>query len=384
MRVYVLGAGASYPRYPLGGELFNRIDDYVRGSAPMFDRFDYGKDWPEVLAWLESNKNPLLREAYRTRNIEQVFTALDLAQLLRSESLVSILRAGKGDQNAITAAETAFNSIDSETQSYQNVRRILLRATEAYFEQRHYDDQKDFTDPSWDTLKKFSDKLAEDDVVVTLNYDSTIERVLLNEGKWSPSDGYGSKLVFQKTRSDQTLVSFPPSKVKILHLHGAIGWYRKPHIRSDYPLTGNGGAIPRDALTPAPLETRISLDPIFLQTMGIFAVDASLPHRPPDDYQILLHPSYLKDYGGEDTGNDVFVGIWRAASEALRAAEQVAIIGYSLPPADSAAWTLLLTSCDDRKTTVVNPDRAVMSRYRIVLKLPVLRPAQDFATWLRS
>jgi hypothetical protein len=348
----------------------------------MSNRFDYSKDWPEVLAWFEGNPNLLLRESYRSGNIEQVFTALDFAEHLRSESLFRILKASKRGHEAVAAAEAAFSAIEPETAMYQRVREVLLRATEEFFEQRHWDDLNHFSDPSWDDLKALASILSDDDVVITFNYDSSIERVLWHERKWSPSDGYGTTLVFQKSRSDHTPVLFPQSKVKVLHLHGAIGWYRKPQIKSDYPLPEDGGFISRDALTPAPLETRISLDPMFLQNMGIVGVDASLPYRPPDDYQILLHPSFLKDYGGEDTGNDVFVGLWKKASESLREAEQVVIIGYSLPPADSTAWTLLLTSCDGRRTTVVNPDAAVMSRYRILLRLPLLSRAEDFRSWL--
>ena len=95
MRAYVLGAGASYPRYPLGGELLNHIGAYIRGCGRCFNRFHYDQDRTKALEWLEQNADPLLRQAYATGNIEQVFTALDLAELLVSESLISILRAGK-------------------------------------------------------------------------------------------------------------------------------------------------------------------------------------------------------------------------------------------------------------------------------------------------
>ncbi len=83
----------------------------------------------------------------------------------------------------------------------------------------------------------------------------------------------------------------------------------------------------------------------------------------------------------------MFIKMWRIAAEALRSANRVVIIGYSLPPADSAAWTLLLTNCDAARTTVVNPDPSVMRRYRRLLnrhspKMSDWLPPQSFADWV--
>ncbi len=46
MNAYVLGAGVSKSvGYPVGTELFDEIDKYVRGSGNLTDRFDYREDW---------------------------------------------------------------------------------------------------------------------------------------------------------------------------------------------------------------------------------------------------------------------------------------------------------------------------------------------------
>ena len=259
-------------------------------------------------------------------------------------------------------------------------------ALENFFQDRHSADRREFESKEWETLWAFGQLLQCGDTVITFNYDSTVERVLLALGKWSPADGYGERLVFQKSQFDTTPFPFPNSQVKVLHLHGAVGWYRKPSVRQDFPLS-SGGAIPPEARTPAPLETKISIDPLVLRDFGMCSVDASMPCRPPHEYQVLLHPSFLKDYGGEETRNPVFIRIWKMAAEALRAAHSIVIIGYSLPPADAAAWTLLLTNCDSSRTTVVNPDRSAMDRYRRLLfqRLPKMSnwaPPQYFRDWV--
>jgi hypothetical protein len=387
MTTYVLGAGASYPVYPLASKLLAAVNDFIVGCGKLIDRFDYEK-WPEVLGWLENNSNPLLRQAFQNGNIEQIFTILDLADSLHDDSQIDILRASKQGMEAVNAAKLRHEGLAKDTTEYHHIKRTLMWALEQFFQDGHHRDYQNTGSKEWSTLNQFADLVQPRDTVVTFNYDSTIERVLLERKKWFPSNGYGERLVFQKDRHDRTVITFPDSPVKVLHLHGAVGWYRKPSVRDAY--LGGGGAIPLEARTPAPIETKIAIDPIVLGDFGLYpAVDASMPDRPPDEYQVLLHPSFLKDYSGEETGNPVFIEMWRKAAESLRSADKVVIIGYSLPPADSAAWTLLLTNCTVERTTIVDPSAAVMTRYRKLFmqqtpKMHTWNPPQYFADWVKS
>ena len=386
MRTFVLGAGVSYPIYPLGGSLLKCIGDYIESCGRCSDRFDYEKDWPATLKWLADNPDPLLREAYRTGSVEQIFTVLDLSQSLYEGSLDGIWHVRKEGAAVVSSAEQAFESLKSELATYRETQRILLRATEAYFQHRHGEDQTQSQSKEWATLRTFAEKLQPDDVIVTFNYDSTLERVLLEQGKWSPKDGYGTDLVFQRDHRDSTPVDFPASPVKVLHLHGAIGWYTKPPFVENFVPSDAGGAVPREVFTRAPLPTEISLAPSLLEGFGISAVDASMPTAPPNEYPILLHPSFLKDYAGANDGTAIFMRMWKLASEPpASCAEKVAIVGYSLPSADTAAWALLLTSCDGAKTEVVNRDRTVMARYRRLLHSPSLfEQPRTFQDWVNT
>jgi hypothetical protein len=365
MNAYVLGAGVSKSvEYPVGPELFDEIDKYVRESGNCWDRFDYRKDWDALHQWLRDNSNPTIVQAYTTKNIEHLFTILDFAFQLRGDALSGAFFARCGSDER-TARFDASDAFDKKTEDYQRYRSILLWALEHYFAWRHDEDHGWKGKKKWDTLSALADRMQPGDVIITFNYDATIERVLLEQKKWSLSDGYGFELVFQQSRQDKTIV--PPSKspVIVLHLHGATGWYPRPTLAPDYSLPPEGaGALPSDAFGAAPMGTNISLDPKFLTALGVYNVDACLPDTFPvnNERHVVLHPSYLKVYETAESGTPALIQLWQRASQVLREAEHTFIIGYSLPRADAAALTLLLTTPRRGDMTVVNPDGRVVMR----------------------
>jgi hypothetical protein len=162
-------------------------------------------------------------------------------------------------------------------------------------------------------------------------------------------------------------------------------WYTKPVFAPGYDPTTREGAISRDELAPAPIETPISLDPSFLQCLGVDAVDACMPLSPPQESQVLIHPTFLKDYELEGQQNLVFEKLWRLAGEALRVAEEVTVIGYSLPAADSAALSLLVTNCTRSRIRVINSNWAVTQRLRRLLSSELtIADVVSFEEWLAS
>src|SRR4051794_38024768 len=127
MKVYVVGAGISKTAgYPLGVELFDAIDKYVRNSGRLFNRFHYERDWAALKRWLSRHKNPIVAEAYRSRQLEHLFTVLDLAEDLRLSSLGAIIPAAKKGMKAVEASQERWRGVDANTRSYQKYRNILL------------------------------------------------------------------------------------------------------------------------------------------------------------------------------------------------------------------------------------------------------------------
>lgn len=202
----------------------------------------------------------------------------------------------------------AAQIIGKEYDAYQELigsnpedRGILLAALAAYFEDRHYEDQRSFHTTTWSDLKLFGKRLQKGDVVITFNYDSCVERVLLAEEKWSPQNGYGFDVEFND--------ALPESDITILHLHGATGWYESPVFYTD---------------------RTISLDPGFLSNLGLQTFDNSLPERS-NEAEIIIHPTYIKTYEPSVESSHALVNIWRLAGESLRKATKTFIIGYSFP-----------------------------------------------------
>jgi hypothetical protein len=382
MKVYVLGAGVSYTvGYPLGDDLLGEVDRFIRSCGSCTDRFDYKNDWPTLCAWLEKNENPLIREAYRTRQLEQVFTILDQARVLNTSAMPGL---SPQEDEKTTGAWSNYERVNVATESYLKFREILLWALEAYLQFKHHDDVTTSTTAQWNYLRAFGRKLCSGDMVITFNYDSTLERILLQQGRWSPRDGYGFEVVFQRSDSKEAVVEQRKSQITILHLHGAVGWYRRQAVKPGYPLPSGGGWLPEEAHTPAPLDTAVSLDPEFLRDLGIDAVDACLPAPPPDERQILVHPSFFKDFELEEHGRTTpFIKLWKKAAELLRKAEQIFVVGYSLPAADSAALTLLLTNCARKKVTIVNPDGYASYRLGHLLS-DTIRPKKSLQDWLND
>jgi len=384
MRCFVLGAGVSKSvGYPLGTELFGEMDKFVKDSGACVDRFDYAREWPELHRWLETNTNPTIAQAYRTRNIEHIFTALDLAEHLRSDALSGIVHARR-DPEMSRLKSDQFEFYDKVIEEYGRFRSVLLWALEHYFSYRHSKDLEGFRGSDWDGLRDFADTLSPGDVVVTFNYDATVERVLLSRGKWSPKDGFGFELVFEETYNGNARVDWGKSSVKVLHLHGATGWYRRPLFAPGYQPAGSG-AVPFAVFGAAPMGTNISLDPEFLKGFGIFtAVDACLPDTLPvaNERHVVLHPSFLKDYS---SGEGALTDLWRQAAEALRSADRVFVVGYSLPGADSAALTLLLTNLRRGVGRIVNPDGGTKMRLAQLLQTgDGFQGAAYFQDWARS
>lgn len=95
-----------------------------------------------------------------------------------------------------------------------------------FFRFKHHEDSLPENRKRRDYLRDLLAKLDGGDVVVTLNWDTTVERTLAEEGRWNPLTGYGFEKDLQTGERDALEAlpaGFPKkSEITVLKLHGSL------------------------------------------------------------------------------------------------------------------------------------------------------------------
>jgi hypothetical protein len=150
------------------------------------------------------------------------------------------------------------------------------------------------------------------DTLITFNYDCLLERILWSKNIWSPKGGYGSSPGMNDLAAYGSQIPENPLGIVILKLHGSLCFERKSTDHDEY-------------LTPVVSNEILP---------GIHSQWGNKPHPPP-----LTLPTYAKVFGDSRT----MLYLWREAAAKLSAANDLAVIGYSMPRYDTMAR--FLVSC---------------------------------------
>jgi hypothetical protein len=210
------------------------------------------------------------------------------------------------------------------------------------------------------------------DVVITFNYDATIEASLWSAGKWHFGDGYGIpidltahhlKPVVRRARFRS------PSPVKVLKAHGSINWVRS-----------------------------LIDDSVGLNYLGLlFHLPAFSTYQPALDPEsgwedvhverTLLSPTYQKDYSSIPT----LAAVWDQIDDALRSASEITVVGYSLPDGDTDAKGRLENALRENKSCrrigVVSPSDPAGGPWAALAagaRMDLARPASSMEAWIGS
>lgn len=245
-----------------------------------------------------------------------------------------------------------FSSTGREILSEARAARAkLIDCLDLYFSFHHHDDSRKPASAR-NYLRRHLSSLVRGDAVITFNWDTLAERTLAEDKRWCPVDGYGFFRDIVQELPDGNLLSVSaagPSDVVILKLHGSCGWrYLQDQFFLDehgylaaftFPLLNSSGPL-RDAAEP---RSYLSSD------------------------LFLVYPSFLKNLA-----RPVLTEVWSLASAYLCRASFVKVIGYSLPPSDSAARALLLPvvhRLQAREVRIVIQDKSphTLERWRAFL-----------------
>ncbi|MBI4517431.1 MAG: hypothetical protein HY699_16630 [Deltaproteobacteria bacterium] len=321
MGVLILGAGASKAAgYPLASELMPAIDVEMSGSHVM-DK----KQWSDWVEYRESASGHL-RLVLACPNPEVTLSLLDLYEH-------TLAAHDDAEMSRRLAAWRAAPELPVDDSYYQLPERDelhrgvvawarLLACLYSYFGFRHYDDSTHR--PHRDYLRGLLVSLQPGDVVITFNWDTTVERTLAEQEMWSPFNGYGfEKVLLMRSPIDEPseLPSGLPmaSPITVLKLHGSFGWqcasdgniiFDHRYYLNHFDFWWNGNRLP----LIDPLAPRVG---------------------PPRDYA-LEHPTFLKRIRGS-----AMQEVWHRATTALSNASMVEVWGYSLPASDIGPRVLL-------------------------------------------
>lgn len=173
--------------------------------------------------------------------------------------------------------------------------------------------------------------LRRGDLVVTYNYDLGLERALGEAGLWNIGTGYG----FPIGDGQQ------PSPIDVLKLHGSTNW----RALLFGGVTGNGyfgghhdSLGDRPVLCSRPDQEYFGLpdfvDPLCVGLDTVCRLLAMImPALPKTFYFATIFGHEWKPF---------WDSLWRRAEDAIARAEELVIIGYSMPAADGRARELLL------------------------------------------
>lgn len=327
--VFILGAGASKDAgAPVMSEFFSSSRDlFAKGQAGEAE-----ESFRNVFKVLGNLQSVHSKCDIDLQNVESVFAVLEMARTLgklpglnprKIKSKISDLKSVISK----TVEQTVLFGIERGTMIYPAANYLRFRKLIDYLQQ-HADPPRTVA-------------------VITFNYDVAADHSLAQKG----------------LKPDYCIENNGPQGVRLLKLHGSLNWLYCPTCRRIHVLDlmqkhapdfFENDLIPTDYIeVPMPLSRWLA------------EFDCCEHKRSNEPF--IVPPTWNKsDY------HKVMLPVWRAAAEELESAEDIFVIGYSLPQSDAFFHHLYgLGSVSERplrRFWVFNPDtEEVEGRFRRLL-----------------
>jgi hypothetical protein len=259
--------------------------------------------------------------------------------------------------------------------------------------------------PSESIYRYLLDFCGPDDTFITFNWDTLLDRALVDTGGWNPNDGYGVQFssVLNETWKQKIEGAHNfTTNWKLLKLHGSTNWLvplTHVHLEtfeyiSSVPDSNSiflywhstmpyethrsrwrGGYvptcycyyppnIPTDFFTQKQLSSEPGKLWVKFTPLGIFSPFDELAGDGIPASPLLITPIRQKKY---DIYQSTINNLWLYAADSLKTTSKIVIVGYSFPSTDMRALELLGNALNERKgeitVEIVAPDAAeIVSR----------------------
>jgi hypothetical protein len=338
MRVLLLGAGASksYDQSPTGQRM-----PVARDFFQTFDKLDLSAN-PWVLigslaAYVEDELGAASAYSFLRSgiDIEDLHSSIEAArdETLRTAGLVAAMIPYKAFNELLFLFAAVLNDIQNGPLSNAHTRLIEC--------------------------------IQPEDVIITFNWDTLVDRVLAERTGWRPDWGYGviPEAIFDDGWTEPQERGSSEGNL-LLKLHGSTNWLTaysvtdgEGQIVSGQDLDPSAFGVFERATGPYPCFKGRFMDGYQPYSYGYYPPNLNFPGRAaPDGYSIVkITPTFpwTKAGSAPDTGlvsmpliippvkkksyeffGDLFKSLWSKAEEALAVADEVVIIGYSFPKTD--------------------------------------------------
>ena len=351
-KCFVLGAGFSkaVANLPLMRELTQKFWDVLEKEKGLGhnNRVSWGEKVKEYFDSLEYEffRKPCIGigDSYSYCNFQENFEAiLSFIDINLSGEIRARKISKNGEKSDYTKSHLFSNYGDS-----QGGLRELRSLIETYTFLSLIEPEVDIK-----LLKAFTDSLSGTDNIATFNYDLVLDDALYKRGDWHPEDGYG--ITFNSLPEKIRKQGNMKSKVHIYKLHGSLNW--EPDYGDQIRLSfcsDDQKPTPSDDQKPTPSDDQ---------------KPTPSDDQKPTPYEgacsgSWIMPSFIKYFSVP------LLDVWQKACDALNIADEIIVIGYSLPEEDSTACLLLGTNqIEDKKLIIVDPNANVLQEnYKAITK----------------
>ncbi len=301
--VYILGAGFSVP---LGGPFFN--DLLTNKLRYLTDVLNIPTDILDAIKTLFPDIDPVSsmegtrrieRMVHRSLNAEALLELVDTCSWLECQDATCLLQSMNKRNLNLEQRKSFFDSLT------KHLRRVIAIQCDNFTKRI----LKEPDSERWKPYRRWFESLSGDDVIITFNYDTAIEKLATLSGRPFPGPG-------QSQHGRPTLRK----------LHGSADW-----VRSQGKVIQSDDAYESDLLEPC----------------------IGMPGQGKAELTELLFEQ------------------WGTASHDIRDASVVSIVGYSMPETDNYARLMILDALESGRgakkqvNIVLGPDSGTIRARRM-------------------